>query len=129
MFKNHIFALQSLYSFESAKIKIRRTDIIDVNSKEHVLLQCLDIILGAMAFRLNDLHKAKPAGAKRRGKRTIAKEKLYKHINSLIRKIYPNFNIGDSTGHKGSIENRWNFPYRHWKFTPAEFKINEENYK
>ena len=39
-------------------------------------MQCLDIVLGAMAFRLNDMHKEKRPDTNRRGKRTIAKEKL-----------------------------------------------------
>ncbi len=43
------------------------------------------IVLGAMAFRLNNGHKEKPVGQNRRGKRTIAKEKLYKFIYSRIR--------------------------------------------
>ena len=38
-----------------------------------------------MAFRLNDKHKIKPPGQRTRGKRTIAKERLYKHISQRIR--------------------------------------------
>ena len=66
----------------------------EVRSHDHVLLQCVDVILGAMFFRLNRLHLQIPAGASRRGKRTIAKEKLYKYILSEIRTIHPGFNIG-----------------------------------
>ncbi len=128
-FKNHIFGLQSLLAFQEAKLKIKRRDIIDINSKDHVILQCMDIVLGAIAFRLNDGHKIFPPGKKRRGKRTIAKEKLYKHIHSLIRGIYPNFNIGQSTGKKGDYKNIWNHPYRHWSFRPKEFDIDETRYK
>jgi hypothetical protein len=58
----------------------------------------MDIILGAMAFRLNDLHKEKLDGSNKRGKRTIAKENLYKYILAEIRSFYPNFNIGITTG-------------------------------
>ncbi|MEC5395322.1 hypothetical protein [Bergeyella sp. RCAD1439] len=79
-------------------------------------MQCLDIVLGSMSFRLNDMHKEKLQGQSRRGKRTIAKEKLYKHINSLIREIRPNFNIGISTGIDGDALNRFSHPYRHWLF-------------
>ncbi len=66
--------------------------------------------LGAMAFRLNDKHLVKPPGQVRRGKRTIAKEKLYKHILGRIRQLYPNFNIGESTGMQGDRANRWRTP-------------------
>ena len=53
----------------------------------------------------------------RRGKKTIAKEKLYKHILGKIREIHPNFNIGVSTGLYDW--NTWTIPYRHWKFIPS----------
>lgn len=97
---------------------MNRQQIAEVNSKDHVLMQCLDVVLGAMAFRLNNKHLAKPPGALRRGKRTIAKEKLYKHISTRIRQIYPNFNVGESTGLQGNAANRWKHPYRHWKLIP-----------
>jgi hypothetical protein len=129
LFKNHIYAIQSLPEFEDAVIKIRRRDIADINSKDHLILQCVDIILGAMAFRLNNLHKVKPQGSFRRGKRTIAKEKLYKHIQKEIRKIYPNFNIGTTTSVKGNLENRWNYSYAHWNFKAKNYKINSERFK
>lgn len=127
-FLNNIFALQSLQKFTHAKIKIRRSDITEINSHDHVLLQCMDIVLGAMAFRLNDLHKEKPEGSRFRGKKTIAKEKLYKHILSCIREIYPNFNIGITTS-RMPRERIWNLSYRHWKFRPKEFKVDESKYK
>lgn len=128
-FKHHIFSLQHLSTFEKAKIQIRAEDITEVDSKKHIELQCLDIILGAIAFRLNDLHKVKPAGQSRRGKRTLAKEKVFKHISQQIRSIYPNFNIGISTGKQNDIENIWKHPYRHWRFVPKEFTINEDKFK
>lgn len=64
LFKNQIYAIQSLQMFGDANIKIRRNDVQDVNSKNHIILQCLDVVLGAMAFRLNDQHKEIPAGKK-----------------------------------------------------------------
>lgn len=119
-FKAHLMGLEKSVNFKNANIRLRSDQIAEVNSDEHVIMQCLDIVLGAMQFRLNDLHKQKPEGSYRRGKRTVAKEKLYKHILSRIRMIYPNFNIGVSTG----IQNRndsWRHPYRHWLFIPREF--------
>lgn len=127
-FINHIFALQSLEPFQNGNIKIRRNDIVEVKSHDHVILQCMDIILGAMSFRLNDLHKLKPDGSRTRGKRTVAKEKLYKHINAHIRQIYPGFNIGITTS-KNPAENIWEHPYRHWRFTPKDFVLDESKYK
>lgn len=127
-FKEYIKGLESIKAFADAGIKIRRDDIAEVDSKNHLLLQMLDVVLGAMQFRLNNKHKEKPVGQRRRGKRTIAKEKLYKHINKKIREIYPGFNIGTSTGCI-EMEERWSHPYRHWCFKPKDFEIDETKYK
>ena len=118
-FKNYIYGLQFLPEFTEAKILIKKDSIYEVDSKKHILMQCLDVVLGAMAFRLNDLHKQKPEGAKRRGKRTLAKEKLYKHINIKIRDTRANFNIGITTGIDGDYQNIFFHPYRHWLFIPS----------
>lgn len=116
-FKGFLLGLQSNKKFRTARIKIAREDITEVRSHDHVLLQCLDIVLGAMAFRLNDKHKEKPPRQKRRGKRTRAKEALYKTILQEIRKIHPNFNIGVTTRTRTS-QGRWEDAYRHWLFQP-----------
>lgn len=128
-FKEYIKGLQSSRDFQLARLRFRKADITEVNSKDHRLLQCLDVVLGSMAFRLNDGHKEKPVGALHRGKRTIAKEKLYKHINNRIRRLLPGFNCGSSTGLRGPIENKWDHPYRHWLFIPSEREIDETQYK
>lgn len=128
-FKAHIIGLQSTKPFQQARIKIRQDDIVEIDSKAHSIQQCMDIVLGAMAFRLNNLNKQKLPGTNKRGKRTIAKEKLYKHILSHIRQLgYPHFNIGISTGTPNQ-ESRWTAPYRHWSFTPHEFTIDEGKFK
>jgi hypothetical protein len=98
--------------------------IAEVQLHDHVLLQCLDMVLGAMTFRLNDKHKEKPPGKHRRGKRTIAKERLYMHIRTRICQLYPNFDIGETTGKGGDWANVWIHPYRHWKFVPTEQGID-----
>lgn len=99
--------------------------ITDVRSHDHVVMQCLDIVLGAMHFRLNNKHLEKPPGRRTRGKRTIAKEKLYKHINKRIRAIYPNFNIGITIG-GGTGAGRWLHLYRHWQFVPRNFEYDAQ---
>ena len=123
-FKAYLLGLNSNTKFRGAGIRFRADQIAEVQSHDHVLLQSLDVVLGAMAFRLNDKHKEKPPGQHRRGKRTIAKERLYKHIRARICQLYPNFNIGETTGKGGDWENLWLHPYRHWKFVPAEHEID-----
>ena len=129
LFKDHILSLPTLKAFKANQILLDRRDIGEINSKNHILLQSLDVILGAMAFRLNDMHLIKPTGQKRRGKKTIAKEKLYKHINKKIRTIYPRFNIGISTGKQGSVQHIFADPYRHWRFVPKDFTIDPSKFK
>lgn len=124
-FKKFVYGLQFLPEFQQSKIQIKEDAIYEVDSKKHILLQCLDVVLGSMAFRLNDMHKEKPVGSRLRGKRTIAKEKVYKHINKLICEIRPNFNIGITTGIDGELSNRFNHSYRHWLFIPTNHEYDE----
>lgn len=119
-FKEYIQNMPNTYDFQGSDISIRSRDIIEVDSKDHVLLQCTDIVLGAMNFKLNEYNKAKPEGSRVRGKRTIAKDKLYKHIRNKICDIHPNFNIGVSTGSRGYENPHWSSPYEHWLFVPSE---------
>lgn len=121
-FKEHILYLNNLFD---SNIFIKKEDIVEVNSKSHVILQCMDIILGAMNFRLNDLHKVKVEGTNKRGKTTIAKEKLYKTILSHIKEIHPYFNIGISTTLNGYYHNLWYDPYRHWRFQTKGSKLDK----
>lgn len=127
--KGFVAALRESAPFRRAGIWIESSNIVEVRSHEHVLLQCLDVALGAVHFRLNDKHLAKPEGARQRGKRTLAKEKLYKLLNSRIRTIYPGFNIGISTGLRGDPANLWLDSYRHWCFQPREFALDHSKTK
>lgn len=125
-FKRKLSEIPELSGFRGTRLHIPYDQIAEVDSKSHNILQGLDIILGAMNFRLNDLHLVKPEGSRRRGKRTIAKERLYKKINANIRRIYPNFNIGVSTGTANSLSNHWEHPYRHWNFRPNNHTVDLE---
>ncbi len=117
-FKNYLLAMQRSRDFLHSNIVIRSDDIAEVKSHDHVLLQCVDVILGAMYFRLNELHKEIPQGQKRRGKRTVAKEKLYKHIHAEICTVFDRFNIGMTTGRRNQENPSWDAPYSHWRFMP-----------
>lgn len=119
-FKSFLRQLPDIRDFEAVqnRLHIREGDVADVCSHNHILLQCTDVVLGAMYFRLNELHLEKPEGSRTRGKRTIAKEKLYKHIQGRICELLPNFNIGVSTGMRGFENPAWDLPYSHWRFVP-----------
>ena len=121
LFKNHIYDLQKSPEFRMGHIVIKREDITDVDSRQHVILQGMDIILGSIQFKLNKENLRKAEGSRTRGKRTIAKEKLYNTISRRIRKIYPGFNIGISTAFADDRTKLWTQPYRHWSFVPYSY--------
>ncbi len=118
-FKGYVLGLGASRDFRAAGIVLSKEDITEVRSHDHVLLQALDVILGAMAFRLNDKHKEKPPGQRIRGKRTRAKEALYRTIHTEINRLVPGFNTGVSTGARGNPRAHWEAPYEHWSFVSA----------
>jgi hypothetical protein len=119
-FKDYLSSLSTFPVFFRNRILILKENIADVNSEDHVILQAIDVVLGAIQFRLNEKHKVIPEGEKRRGKRTRAKERVYKHINKRLREIRPGFNVGGSTGHDTGEQDRWLHKYRHWCFVPTD---------
>lgn len=128
-FKRYLVGLNDYRQFRLGKVYIDPNQIAEIESHDHSVLQGLDIVLGSMQFRLNDVYLEKPEGSRVRGKRTIAKEKLYKHINRRIRQIYPRFNIGVSTSTHSDPSNRWQQPYRHWLFIPSDHDLNPNETK
>lgn len=109
-FKAYLAALDRSPEFRRSGIDIAASDIAEIDSKRHVLLQCVDVVLGAMQFRLNDKHKERLEGGRKRGKRTIAKERVYRHILARIQQIYPRFNVGRPTSLRGDMTNLWKNP-------------------
>lgn len=119
-FKRYLSNLPQVNDMTGTGLHIRMRDIGEVRSHDHVLLQCTDVILGSMQFRLNNLHKAIPEGQRRRGHKTVAKERVYKYIYKEICTIHPNFNTGESTGSRGYDNPHWTSPYEHWEFVPQK---------
>lgn len=110
--------------FGQQGLNLAPENIGEAKSHRHMILQGTDLVLGAIQFKLNGLDKAIPQGKRRRGKKTLAKERVYRHILNRIWRIYPNFNIGASTGTQGDLRNRWRHPYRHWKMVPYNYEID-----
>jgi hypothetical protein len=122
VFQDSIVRLSKRSEFFASGIRFAAEDIVQVVSHDHDILQCLDIILGAMNFHLNDKHKDKPSGA-----RTAAKLSVYQHISKRIHKLHPNFNTGVTTDDEGDRANRWNHRYRHWNFARKERDALQES--
>lgn len=121
IFRRSLF--RSNAGFKQNNIEI--TEFVEINSKKHVIQQCMDIILGSMNFKLNDFDKIKDEVTGKKSKRTKAKEKLYKIINQNIRELKKNFNIGITTGINGDPSNYWKHLYRHWNFISSYSHFDE----
>ncbi len=122
-FKGYLAGLERSPDFRKSRILVPLDQIAEVDSRKHIVLQCLDVLLGSMQFRLNNWHRQIPDGSLRRGARTVAKDRLFAHISRRIRKIYPHFNIGESTGTEHPSD-RFKHPYRHWKFISRDSRID-----
>ena len=116
-FISHIRGLAKDPVLKKMGLKIAEDGIVEVDSKQHLPLQFMDVILGAISFKLNEKDKLKSEGENKIGKRTLVKLMLYKHINARIREIYPNFNIGVTTPIRLRSDS-WTQVYRHWSFIP-----------
>lgn len=119
-FKDYLASLSVLPDFFRARVLIDKEAIAEVDSKKHVILQAVDVILGSVQFKLNNHDKAIPDGKRRRGKRTRSKERVYKAINKRLRAMRDGFNIGVTTGQEDGPQCRWTHPYRHWCFKPYQ---------
>lgn len=119
-FKDYLCGMQNIHDMARSGLHIRKRDIGEVKSHSHILLQCTDVVLGAMHFKLNKLNTVVLEKEGKRGKKTIAKEKMYKYIFKEITTIHPNFNAGISTGFRNYNYPHWESPYEHWCFVPNE---------
>lgn len=131
-FKGFIQGLADTKTIRAAGgIILEPSAIAEVRSHDHILMQALDTVLGSITFRLNNKHLEKRPGQNVRGKRTIAKERLYKFILAEIRRVTgkSSFNIGISTGLSSFPEGRWCDPYLHWLFVPRDHEIDGSRYK
>ena len=90
--------------------------------KIHSIEQCVDVILGSIAFMLNKKNKVVPEGASERGSRTVAKEKLFFHILHFIEESdgVEFFDIATSTPIQ-TLEDLWAILYIHWELIPSEY--------
>lgn len=122
-FKSHILSLQRHSRFRKAHLKIRMDDVVEIDSKKHVILQCMDVVLGSISFMLNKKNEVIPKGAVKKGHRTMAKENLFYHILRLIQESdgIDFFDISKTTPIVVP-KDFWNMPYRHWKFTTPEYR-------
>lgn len=124
-FKEYLSSLSTFPRWSRAGFSIDYSDIADVNSKKHNILQALDVVLGGVQSRLNEKHTRPHPPAKRRSKRARAKGLVYDAIRARIQKGYPNFNVGVSTATIEGMHQRFMHPYRHWLFVPNNARLDQ----
>lgn len=125
-FRRFIARLSSSPRFAERGISFAASDITEVDSKQHPILQGLDIVLGVVCSRLNDKHNKPEVKGQWRSKRALAKAAVFKATQQRVFKLYPNFNIGSSTGMARGHPDRWAHPYRHWDFLPNDRRPNPD---
>jgi hypothetical protein len=99
--------------------------VADVDSKKHVLMQCCDVVIGAMAFLMNGRH------LERRGDGTVAegtrvRARFARHVVERIAGMHRLQSGGASaysltpstTTNRGAPNaSHWRLPYRQWCFS------------
>ena len=68
-FIDFVYGLNNVNIFKENNVHIAKENIAEVISHNHVILQCMDVILGSVNFRLNNFHKEKLPNSNKRGKK------------------------------------------------------------
>jgi len=119
-FRQFMLSCHQFQRFENCST-FRIFDVGHVDSHEHIIVQCVDVIIGAMGFRLNRMHQVKQSNG-RRADATKAKEKLYKRIRDRLGQIDMGerggsaFGVGVSTSRGSDYSNLWRHKFRQWSF-------------
>lgn len=92
------------------KVYLKKEDIEEVDSKKHIILQCVDVVVGLIDFILNT-----PLEEISKSKRAIARYKVWQEVYKNILEIDDNFNLLKTTNpvysHIG-----WKGLYRHFVY-------------
>ncbi|MEY2879623.1 MAG: hypothetical protein RLZZ15_2003 [Verrucomicrobiota bacterium] len=131
-FKDFVLGLPDTKTIRAAGgLILEDSAITEVRSHDHIIMQALDVVLGSTTFRLNNKHLAKLPGEDVRGKRTVAKERLYNFIRGEIKRVTgkQSFNIGITTGLSDFPSGRWSDPYLHWCFMPRDHALDRSMLK
>ena len=92
------------------KAKVNKEAIEEVDSKKHIILQCVDVIVGLVDFALNTTNEEI-----KNSKRALAKYKVWETVLSFIYEINPYFIITETTRPVYSIKG-WKSKYSHFVY-------------
>lgn len=92
------------------KVFIKSEDIEEVDSKKHIILQCVDVIVGLVDYFINT-----PPKEIKTTKRSQAKFKVWQKIHEFILQMNPNFDLCETTkfiySNKGWLDRYKHFVY------------------
>lgn len=94
-FKKHLIMrinTNKRINIKANKVYIKEEDIEEVDSKKHVILQCVDVVVGCVDFFLNSNEEGV-----RNSKRALAKNKVWQRIHQFILETNPNFVVDKTT--------------------------------
>ena len=92
------------------KVFVSEEDIEEVDSKKHIILQCVDVIVGLVDFYLNTSKKEL-----KESKRAMARFNVWECIRKFVLEMNPNFII-DETTHPIYSYKGWNDKYKHFVY-------------
>jgi len=110
-FRNRVYGLNNGSTFKRGRMRVFPGAVGEIDSRDHVLLQCLDVVLGAMQSDLN------AGGSRASGRRSVARNQLSAHILGLVKSIDPGFRIDVTT--PAVIGQGWHTLYRHMLYGPG----------
>ena len=120
-FKRFLGSIGSTRRFEGIRLHIPEDGISEIDSRRHRIAQLVDLLIGALGFRMNRLHRT--SGRKgTRGNRTRAKDRVSKAIQDRLRDFGIK-NIGITTGMRGNPLAMWQDPIRLWRLEPKSFTL------
>lgn len=109
--------LNSVVIERGNRVSLKAGDIEEVNSKKHMVMQCMDVIMGLVDFHLNATTE------ERESKRGQARTYVLKFVLSKINEIHDNFVLTETTmpinSHKGWKDCYKHFVFKHKNKTPA----------
>lgn len=123
-FKNHLIKNLNITPNFPVKhfVYLKHEDIQEVDSKKHMILQCVDVIVGLIDYFCNDYISINYISSKKEQGRF----KVMKFIFDFIQNEFPDFNFFKTT--YGLLSKRaWKLKYAHYLYKPS--KLIKPKYK
>ncbi len=134
-FKKHLVDKLNIPAKEQndSFVSLKMEDISEVDSKKHMVLQCVDVIIGLMDYFCNDFISEHYITSKKEKGRYLVLNYILSNINTLTNNIEGTFDIFKTTpGLLG--RNGWAMKYAHYMYKPTNLirdiqKKREFNYR